>query len=175
MTIPVEIISILIGVFLLLFGYRLKKVAMTIIWFIVGYYLVSLFVDKLVSAEVWQIVLCCVGGLVLSMFSMTIEKLAIFITVTAAFSLAIIEAFGPATDWVLPVVAVAIGVVAGVLATWFIKPMIIIATAIEGSRLISSNGLALIGHDAVKYYLLVFIALAIFGVVFQWRSCKNIE
>jgi hypothetical protein len=110
------------------------------------------------------------------MFSMTIEKRAIFITVTASFSLAIIEAFGSSDPaWILPVIAIAVGVVAGVLAVWFIKPMVIIATAIAGARLVAANGLILIGHGATQYYVLVFLALAIFSAVFQWRSCKKIE
>ncbi len=176
MQIPVGIVALIVGALLLLFGYRIKKIAMTIIWFILGYYLVSLFVDKLVSAEIWQVILCCVGGLVLAMFSMTIEKLAIFITVTASFSLAIIDAFGASDPaWILPVIAIAVGVVAGVLATWFIKPMIIVATAVSGARLVASNGLAMIGHGAPQYFILVFCVLAIFGAVFQWRSCKHIE
>ena len=175
MHIPVGIVSILIGVFLLLFGYRLKKVAMTIIWFILGYYIVGLFVNKIVADEIWQIILCCAGGLVVSMFSMTIEKLAIFITVASSFAIFVMDAFGPAENWILPAIAIAVGVVAGVIATWFIKPLFIVATAVAGARLIASNGLPLLGSEASKYYLLVFAVLAIFGAVFQWRNCKNIE
>ena len=175
MHIPVGIISIIIGALLLFFGYRIKKIALTIIWFILGYYIVSLFVDKIVADEIWQTILCCVGGLVISMFSMTIEKLAIFIAVAASFTLAVIQAFGPITNWILPAIAVAIGVVAGVIATWFIKPMFIVASAIAGARLVDANGLALIGGEATNYYLLVFIVLAVFGALFQWRNCKHIE
>ena len=74
MEIPTGIIGLVIGLFLLFFGYRLKKIAITIIWFLIGFWLVSLFVDKIVADEMWQLILCGIGGLVLGMFGMTIEN-----------------------------------------------------------------------------------------------------
>lgn len=174
-TIPTEVIALIIGAFLLLFGYRVKKIAITIIWFIVGYWLVSLFVDKIVADQMWQLILCCVGGLVLGMFGMTIEKFAVFVTVGVAFGMSVIQNFGPVTDWTLPAIAVAVGVVAGVLGVWLIKPMIILSTAIEGSRLVLINGLALLGVAQPEWYLIAFLAVAAVGIIFQWNTCRRIE
>ena len=129
-SIPIELVALGIGVFLCLFGYRLKKIAMTVIWFVIGFFLVSLFVDKIIDDQIWQLILCGVGGLVLSMFGLTIEKFAIFVTVGATFALTILQSFGPPTDWVLPAISIAIGVTAGAFATWLMKPMLILATAL---------------------------------------------
>ena len=132
-TIPTGIVAIIIGLFLLFFGYRVKKIAITVIWFVVGYWLVSQFASQIVQDQFWQFLLCCVGGLVLGIFGMTIEKFAVFLTVGVTFGMSVMQNFGPATDWTLPAIAVAVGVVAGVIAVWLIKPMIIIATSVEGS------------------------------------------
>ena len=174
-TIPTEIIALIIGAFLLLFGYRLKKIAITLIWFLVGFWVVSLFVDKIVADQMWQLILCCVGGLILGMFGMTIEKFAVFVTVGVTFCMSVIENFGPATDWTLWAIAVAVGVVAGVIAVWLIKPMVILATVVEGSRLIIVNALALLGWAQPSYYIVIFLALAAVGAIFQWNNCRHIE
>ena len=174
-TIPTEIIALIIGAFLLFFGYRVKRIAITIIWFIVGYWLVSLFVEKIVADQMWQFILCVVGGLVLGMFGMTIEKFAIFATVGVTFCMSVIENFGPATDWTLWAIAVAVGVVAGVIAVWLIKRMVILATAIEGSRLVIVNALTLLNWAQPSYYIVIFLALAAVGALFQWNNCRHIE
>ncbi|MBP5656355.1 DUF4203 domain-containing protein [Candidatus Saccharibacteria bacterium] len=174
-SIPTDIVALIIGAFLLLFGYRVKKIAITIIWFIVGYWLVSLFVDKIVADQLWQFILCCVGGLVLGMFGMTIEKFAVFVTVGATFGMSVIQNFGPATDWTLPAIAVAVGVVTGVIAVWLIKPMIILATSIEGARLVIISILSLLGWAKPEYYLVIFLAVAAVGIIFQWNNCRRLE
>jgi len=174
-SIPLEIIALIIGCFLLLFGYRIKKVALTIIWFLVGYWLVSLFIDQIIADQLWQFILCCVGGLVLGMFGLTIEKFAIFITVGVTFAMSVMQNFGPAADWTLPAIAIAIGVVAGVIGVWLIKPMLILATAIEGARLVAVYGLALLKLPQPEWYWVLLFSVAAFGVIFQWRNCRNLE
>ena len=175
MEIPTAIITLIIGFFLLFFGYRVKKIAITIIWFVIGFWLVSLFVNKITDNQIWQLILECVGGLVLGMFGMTIEKFAVFITVGAAFGWSIIENFGPVTDWTLPAIVVAVGVVAGVIGVWLIKPMIIFATSIQGATLIAASVLVLLNIDKPEWYSVLTIAVAAIGAIFQWNSCRNIE
>ena len=174
-SIPTEVAALIIGAFLLLFGYRVKKIAITIIWFIVGYWLVSLFVDKIIADQMWQFILQCVGGLLLGMFGMTIEKFAIFVTVGVTFGMSAIQNFGPVTDWTLPAIAVAIGVVTGTIGVWLIKPMVILATSVEGARLVIVSALALLGWAQPEYYIVIFLALAAVGAIFQWNNCRRIE
>lgn len=175
MEIPTAAVALIVGLFLLFFGYRVKKIAITIIWFIVGFWLVSQFIDKVVADQTWQLILECVGGLVLGMFGMTIERFAVFVTVGAAFGLSIIQNFGPVTDWTLPAIAVAVGVVAGVVGVWLIKPMIILATSVEGSSLVVANALTLMNIAKPEWYPILFLAIAAVGAIFQWNNCKNIE
>ena len=172
--IPTEVVAFLIGIFLLFFGYRLKKIAITIIWFIVGFWLVSLFIDKVTPDPTWQLILCGVGGLVLGMFGMTIERFAIFVTVGVTFAMSVIQNFGPVVDWTLPAIAVAVGVVTGALGVWLVKPMIIVATAIEGARLAIINGLALLSVPTPEWYFVLFLCVSAVGIIFQWNSCRKI-
>ena len=175
MEIPTGIIGLVIGLFLLFFGYRLKKIAITIIWFLIGFWLVSLFVDKIVADQMWQLILCGVGGLVLGMFGMTLEKIAVFASVAFAFFMSSMNTFGPATDWTLPAICVTIGVVAGVIAVWFIKPMVIIATSVQGAQLVLTNAFLLLNIAQPEWYLALYIITILVGGFFQWNNCKNIE
>lgn len=176
-TIPTEIITIIIGLFLLFFGYRLKKIAITIIWFIVGFWLVQQFIGYIhIESQLWQFIICCLGGLVLGVFGMTIEKFAVFVTVGVTFGMSVMQTFGPAADWTLPAIAVAVGVVAGVIAAGLIKPMVIIATSIEGSYLALTYTLSLLNVAKPEgLYPVALLAIAAVGIVFQWNSCRNIE
>lgn len=175
-TIPTGIVAIIIGLFLLFFGYRVKKIAITVIWFVVGYWLVSQFANQIVQDQFWQFLLCCTGGLVLGIFGMTIEKFAVFLTVGVTFGMSVMQNFGPATDWTLPAIAVAVGVVAGVIAVWLIKPMIIIATSVEGSYLVLNYALSMLNvSPESSLRLIAFLAIAAVGIVFQWNNCRNIE
>ena len=175
MEIPTAIIALIVGFFLLFFGYRVKKIAITIIWFIIGFWLVSLFIDKITADQTWQLILECVGGLVLGIFGMTIEKFAVFVTIGVAFGWSMIENFGPITDWTLPAIAVAVGTVAGVIGVWLIKPMIILATSVQGATLIATNALILLNTSKPEWYPVLFIALAAIGAIFQWNNCRKIE
>lgn len=109
------------------------------------------------------------------MFGMTIEKFAVFVTVGVAFGWSMIENFGPITDWTLPAIAVAVGVVAGVVGVWLIKPMIILATSVQGATLIATNALILLNTSKPEWYPVLFIALAVVGAIFQWNNCRKIE
>lgn len=171
------IISIAIGIFLLLFGYRLKRIAITVLWFIIGYWLAKQFVGYIVSEQIWQIILCCISGLLLGMVGIAIERFAVFVTVGITFGMAFLQNFGGSTpDWATIAIAVAIGVVAGVIAVWLMKPMIIFATSFEGSSLVVQQGIILLNvAPTAELKLILLFAIAAFGIVFQWNSCRNLE
>ncbi len=59
------LIAILIGVVLAFGGYRLKRIAMSIIWFVIGYSLVKNFAPNLIADPFWQMVLQIAAGAIL--------------------------------------------------------------------------------------------------------------
>ncbi len=60
------------------------------------------------------------------------------------------------------------------IGVWLVKPMIILATAIEGAHLVSVSGLALLNFPQPEWFLVLLLAVAAFGVVFQWNNCRKI-
>lgn len=168
------IIAIAIGIFLCLCGYRIKKVAFVVIWFIIGYYLMSLAVPHITTDPTWSQILPIGAGIVLGVLGFSIEKFCIFAIATFTVATTIIESF-QLTE-ILPIaLAIAAGVVVGCIATAFIKPLGIITTALSGAKLIAKytvSGLAL-QHE--PYFLVILAICFAVGVAFQFKSCRHID
>lgn len=172
------LVAILIGVVLAFGGYRLKRIAMSIIWFVIGFSLVAHFAPNLIADPFWQMVLQIAVGAILALVGISIEKLAVSLTAGIVVTWFIIQHFGPVTSWVLPCIAIACGVVAGTIAVWMMKPAIIIFTAIEGANLIASNVVSLLPENiaSIPYlFIILFAIIFIVGAGWQWNNCKNIE
>ena len=177
------IIAIIIGLILAFAGYRLKRIAMAIIWFVIGYSFVGQIAPNLIEDPFWQMILRIAAGAILSMIGLSIEKLAVSLTTGIVVTWFIIQHFGPDTSWVLPCVAIAIGVVAGTIAVWAMKPAVIVFTGIEGANLLATNILALIPaeilgklpFDNALLFTIVFVIIAVVGITSQWQSTRNME
>ena len=184
------IIAIIIGLILAFAGYRLKRIAMSIIWFVIGYSIMGQFAPNLIEDPFWQMILRIAAGAILSMIGLSIEKLAVSLTTGVVVTWFIIQHFGPVTSWVLPCVAIAIGVVAGTIAVWAMKPAVIVFTGIEGANLLATNILALITNilalipaeilgklpfDNALLFTIVFVIIAVVGITSQWQSTRNME
>lgn len=177
------IIAIIIGLILAFAGYRLKRIAMAIIWFVIGYSFVGQIAPNLIEDPFWQMILRIAAGAILSMIGLSIEKLAVSLTTGVVVTWFIIQHFGPVTDWTLPCIAIAIGVVAGTIAVWAMKPAVIVFTGIEGANLLATNILALIPaeilgklpFDSGLLFTIVFVIIAVVGITSQWQSTRNME
>ena len=169
-----SIAAIIIGTFLVLFGYRIKKVAFIVIWFIIGYYLASLIVPNITEDQTWRQIIPICSGIVLGVFGFSIEKFCIFAVATFTVSTTIIESFQ--LNEFLPIaLAIGAGIVVGCIAARLIKPLGIITTALSGAKLIAkySTDVFLLPHE--PYFLgILAVALAI-GVIVQFSTCKHIE
>ena len=173
------IIAIIIGLILAFAGYRIKRIAMAIIWFIIGYSLVKMFLPNLVEDPFWQTILQIAAGALLSMVGLSIEKLAVSLTAGAVVTMLVIQHFGPITNWTLVAIAIACGTIAGVIAVWIMKPAVILFKAIEGASLISLNLMTFIPADVITnipyLHIIILTILATAGTIFQWNNTKNIE
>ena len=87
------VISIIIGIVMCFFGYRIKKVAFIVIWFIIGYYLANLAVPHITSDPTWSKLIPVGVGLVTGMLGFSIEKFCIFAIAAFTVATTIIETF----------------------------------------------------------------------------------
>ena len=173
------IIAIALGVFLALYGYKLKRVAFVIIWFAIGYYLASLLAPNITSDPTWQKLIPICAGVVLGIFGFSLEKLCIFAVATYAVSTTLIDTFVLSEPLYIGL-AIAAGVIAGIFAIKLIKPFGIITTAFSGAKLIAKYSiieLAAVNHPIPHYpsFIIILLAVAVIGMSYQFKSCKHLN
>ena len=168
------LIAIAIGVFLCLFGYRIKKVAFIVIWFIIGYYLASLAIPHITDDQTWQQLVPIGIGILTGMLGFSIEKFCIFAVAAFTVSTTIIEAF-QMTEIFQIGLAIAAGVIIGCIAISLIKPLGIITTALSGAKLIAKYSVAQFALAHHPYFLIILCAGAAIGILFQFKNCKHVE
>ena len=172
--VPQNIIVLVLGVLLLLFGYRLKRIAMVVIGFVVGWSIAAHFAPNMVADPFWQFIIKLAAGALLGIMATTIERLAIFGIVALAVGSSFYDAVAIAEPGAHIGIAIAVGVVAGVISVWAIKPMFIIASALKGAQMLSSLA-ALVFNIAAPWPLIILVALAAVGIGFQWKDCKSLD
>lgn len=176
------ILPIIIGLIVCFFGYRLKRVAFMILWFFIGYTLMShitpvIFANwmpAMENAALWQTVINIGVGLIAAMMGLSLEKLCVFaLCVLLAVTIAVGQ-FGLNLPAII--VGVIVGVIAGCIAVSIMKPAIIVLTAIGGSQTFVSGIIPLItAIPLANYYLILTIIVAVAGALFQFKNTKNIE
>lgn len=170
----IPIIAIIIGVFLCLFGYRIKKVAFIIIWFLIGYLLASYAIAQIEIDQLWRQLIPIVAGTLLGVLGFSIEKLCIFAVATFGVSTTIIDTFQLSEP--LPIIlAIAVGVVVGIIATRFIKPLGIITTSLSGAKLIAKYTVIQFSLAHNPYFFIIICVAFAIGTIYQFNNCRHIE
>ena len=179
--IPELLILAGLGLAVLLFGYRIKKIAFFIIWFILGYNLMALFiptinnfVPQIAESELYQLLLPVAGGLLLALLGFTIEKLCVGGICFALVLLITVRYFG--TEMQTLAIGAVVGVLAAGAAVMLMKPAIIIATSAAGSYAITLAILALATGLSLKaYYWPILIGITALGAIFQFITTKRLH
>ncbi|MBR3052180.1 DUF4203 domain-containing protein [Candidatus Saccharibacteria bacterium] len=179
LSVPELIIVLALGLLVLLFGYRVKKIAFFIAWFILGYLGVSYFMPEIAKAlpeiaatKLYQILIPIGGGLLLALLGFSIEKFCVSGICFALVMFVAIQYFG--SDIQTLAIAGIIGVVVAGAATMLMKPATIIATAGVGAYAITLALLLLItGINREIYYWPMLIGLTVIGSGFQFLTTKR--
>lgn len=173
------IIALVLGLFACFFGYKLKKVIFFIAWFLIGYTIMTKIMPyindnapMIAESELYQFLLPIAGGVLLSMFGFSIEKLCVALLAFFAVVAFAINQFGISGE-VLAVAAI-IGVFAGALATTMMKPATILVTAIAGGIVAADSIMKIFpGIPYAQYYYLIFLGITAVGAIFQFVNAKN--
>lgn len=179
--VPEAVVMLLLGVAVLLFGYRLKKIAFFIIWFMLGFNLMGILtpfisdnVPVIAESELYQTLLPIAGGILLALMGFSIEKLCVGGICFVLVMLIVMQYFGTDMQYL------AIGGVVGVLVAGFgvmmMKPATIIATALAGAYALT---LAIMrfdtGIDFTAMYWPILLGLTAVGSVFQFVTTKRVS
>ena len=176
------ILFIALGLAVLLFGYRIKKVAFFIIWFLLGFNLMMILmpslnnmVPEIASNELWQNLLPIAGGLLLALLGFSIEKLCVAGICFFLVMLITVNYFG--TEIVTLAVGAIIGVFVAAAAVNLMKPAIIIATALAGGYALTLAALALL-PDILNYdifYFPLLVGITVLGSLFQFTTTRHVS
>ena len=169
-----------VGLAVLLFGYRLKKVAFFVAWFILGYlgmsYLmpeINKFAPEIATNDLYQNLLPIAGGLLLALMGFSIEKLCVGGICFALVMLLAVQYFG--TDMQTLAIAAVVGVIVAGAAVMLMKPATIIATSAVGAYAITLALMKLIPDiNFDTYYWPMILGITAIGAVFQFLTTKRV-
>ena len=175
-------IFIAIGLAVLFFGYRIKKVAFFIIWFLLGMNLtmwlmptVNKMVPQIAADTLYQNLLPICGGLLLALLGFSIEKLCVGGICFVLVMMIVVQYFG--TEMQTLAVGGVIGVIVAGAAVALMKPAIIIATSAAGAYALTLVLFAFLWEnvDFHTLYWPFLIGIAAIGSVFQFLTTKHIS
>lgn len=178
---PEGVIMIFLGVLVLFFGYRIKKIAFFVVWFLLGFNLVKMLmpminnaVPAIADSDIYQILIPVAGGAILGMLGFTIEKLCVAGIAFALTMMVTVQYFGTETTTLIIGAVTAIAVSG--IAVMMIKPAIIVLTAIAGAYAIVT-ALPNIWHELNigDLYWPILGGLAILGTVVQFMTTKKLK
>ena len=173
------IIMILAGLAVLLFGYRIKKAAFFIIWFIIGINLMQFLTPWLTNVapdimgnELWRNLLPIAGGLLLALMGFTIEKICFGGIVFALTMMIAAQYFGTEVNTLI--ISAVVGIILAGVAVMLMKPAIIVATALAGAYVVTLGVLywaSNLSPETAFFPLLIGITAT--GAVFQSINAKH--
>ena len=179
--VPGAIVSIILGLLVCFFGYKIKKLAFFILGFIVGYGLGQQIPEAwYAGSAIMHAILPFLTGILLSLVAVTAEKICISLIVGVfVFFLAIkVQNLGYVPQSII--IAAIAAAVAGAIAGALVKPASIIATAIIGAYTVGTNiisvGIPFItGANATPIFYIVTCVLAVLGMLYQFKKNKGQE
>lgn len=168
-----------VGILLLLLGYRVKKIAFFVIWFLLGYvattYLLPVINNAqpdIANSDLWQTLIPLGGGVLLGLMGFMIEKICLG---GICFGLTIMltaQYFG--TEMQTMAIGGAVGVLAGGVAVMMMKPATIIATSIAGGYALAVAVLGLWPDlDQETLFWPIILGSAAIGAVVQFITTRH--
>lgn len=168
-----------IGLVLMLAGYRIKKAAFFIIWFLLGYvgtgYLLPIIngpLGEIAESAFWQSLIPIIGGLLLGLMGFMIEKICLGGVVFGLTLMMTAQYFG--TEIQAMALGGVIGAVLAGFAVMMIKPATIIATAVAGGYALTLAILALAPDTTPEtMFWPMILGFGAFGSIIQFISCRH--
>ena len=168
-----------IGLALMFVGYKIKRVAFFIVWFLLGYigtgYLLPIIngnLPDIAGSSFWQGLIPILGGLLLGLMGFMVEKICIAGIVFGLTIMMTAQYFG--TEIQAMAIGGIIGAVLAGFATMMMKPATIVATAVAGAYALTLTILAvgsdLNGRDLFWPMIIGFSAL---GSVVQFMTTRH--
>ena len=178
---PELIIMLGVGLAVVLFGYRIKKVAFFIIWFLLGYIGATYLMPEIVKLapevgnnDLWRNLIPIGAGLLLALLGFSIEKLCVGGICFVLTMLISAQYFG--TEMQTLAISAVVGIIIAGAAVMLMKPATIIATSAAGAYAITLALMSLIPNISFDtYYWPMLIGVTVVGSIFQFLTTKRVS
>lgn len=163
------LVTLLIGLAICLYGFKLKKVAVALIWFAFGYYIANYIIGTfgIVLTEEYAFAVPIIAGCILGLIGLTLVKVGIYLA-AGLISYMFITNLGMFDQTICIILGIVVGAIIVFLASKFLKPVIIICTSIGGASLVTKAAKVLVLGLNANIFTIVFIILAIIGIATQF-------
>jgi len=164
---------IILGISLVLCfcGYKVQKFVVTLAWFALGYTVAGMIGDNFVTGNT-LLIIKLVAGIILGSMGFKLEKLALAIAVAYLTYISVGPYITGFEKEVTIIIQVAVSLLAGRLATFFIKPILIGVTAVAGATLIKQHLPVIIPSLGAQVTLIIAIVIAVLGLLTQFKTNK---
>ncbi len=168
-----------IGLALMLVGYRIKKAAFFIIWFLLGYigtgYLMPIIngaMGEVADSIFWQSLIPIIGGLLLALMGFMIEKICLGGAVFGLTLMMTAQYFG--TEIQAMAIGGIIGAILAGVAIMAIKPATIVATSVAGGYALTLAILALVPDlSGEAFFWPMILGFGALGTIVQSINCRH--
>lgn len=178
------IIGIVISIVLCFFGYRLKRIAFAIVWFVIGYNIAQFLLPYVTPFmqgidQLFINLLPFLVGILCAFIGVTIERACIFLmgigiallTYRYLVTYGIVE-----LSWLTFGIAFIIGVAIGTVSVNLIRPAIILLTSYVGGNQLAATAVSLIpAINNATVYMVLIIVFATLGAFYQFKSTKHLK
>lgn len=165
---------IILGISLILcfFGFKVQKLVITLAWFALGFTVAGAIGSNFLDGSTLLIVEIVVG-IILGSLGYKLEKLALAIAVAYLTYISIGPYITGFEEGVRLIIHIGGSLLAGILATFFIKPILIGVTTIAGATLIKQYLPVVLPVVPPQIALIIAIVIAIFGLLTQFKTTKK--
>ncbi|MBR2709777.1 DUF4203 domain-containing protein [Candidatus Saccharibacteria bacterium] len=172
------------GVAVMFAGYRIKKIAFFIIWFLLGYNLIGFLMPEITKLlpqiaenNLWKMLVPIAGGLLLALLGFSIEKVCVSGVCFVLTMLIAIQQFG--TGMQVLIVAGIIAVIVAGASVMLMKPATIVATSVAGAYALTMALITLFarmnGADLQPYYWALLGTGSALGSLVQFLTTKHVS
>lgn len=163
------LITLGISLIMCFLGFKVQKLVITLAWFVIGYKLTGTLGGKFLDGNTLLIAQIVVG-IILGSLGYKLEKLALAIAVAYLTY----DTIGPYItgfeEGIRLIIHIGGSLLAGILATFFIKPILIGITSVYGATLIRENLPIVIPGITAQIALIIAIVIAVLGLLTQFKT-----
>lgn len=165
------LITLGISLIMCFLGFKVQKLVITLAWFIIGYKLAGVVGGNFLDGNTLLITQIVVG-IILGSLGYKLEKLALAIAVAYLTYISIGPYITGFEEGIRLIIHIGGSLLAGILATFFIRPILIGITAIAGATLIRENLPIVIPSITSQIALITAIVIAVLGLLTQFKTTR---